>query len=169
MRKLFRTSLSAFLLILVSMSANAQNQSDQAKTFFASYQTSESMGRLIVQSLPTLEDCKTVFKGENAGIYFRAMEEMKSKSAVEPGQENETFADIEVDSFSTADIEQGNGNYAGGMARIADKLQSGVIFYKVSLLREKGDEYGLAYKYWVNIHGRWVFFPKPYSVFPKPD
>jgi len=158
---------AVIFITLAAMTANAQNYSDQAKIYFAKYLTSKSMTELITKSLPTLDDCKLVFKGQNAYTYFGVIEEMKSKLGAELQKENETFVDIGIEIFSTQDIEQGKGNYAGGMKNIVDKLQTYVTFYKVELLREKGAEMGVAYKYWVNINGRWVFFPKPFTAFEK--
>jgi len=154
-------------MTLPSMTTNAQNYSDQAKIYFTKHLTSKSMIELIAKSLPTLDDCKLVFKGQNAYTYFGVMEEMKSKLSDELQKEDETFVDIGIETFSTQDIEQGKGNYAGGMKNIVDKLQNYVTFYKVELLREKGAEMGVAYKYWVNINGRWVYFPKTFAAFKK--
>ena len=53
------------------------------------------------------------------------------------------------------------------MKNILDKLQSGVTFYNVNMLKEKGAEFGVAYKYWVKIDTRWVYFPKPWAAFEK--
>jgi len=167
MKKTIYTMTAVIFITLAAMTANAQNYSDQAKIYFAKYLTSKSMTELITKSLPTLDDCKLVFKGQNAYTYFGVIEEMKSKLGAELQKENETFVDIGIEIFSTQDIEQGKGNYAGGMKNIVDKLQTYVTFYKVELLREKGAEMGVAYKYWVNINGRWVFFPKPFTAFEK--
>lgn len=165
-----RTIYASVMMIgmnLVAGIAHAQNQSDQAKTYFSTYLTSKSIGELMLHSLPTLEDCQSVFNGGDAETYFRSIEEMKSKSGGGSNEGNETFADLRIEHFSTSDIQQGKGNYAGGMERIVDKLQPGVVFYQVSLLRKMGDEHGLAFKYWIRINDRWVFFPKPYAVFEQ--
>lgn len=161
------TITTLILMTLIAMSTKAQDQSEQAKTYFSGYLDSKSMAELLIKSLPTLEDCRLVFKGKDAETYFQAVEEMKAKQGTELSEESEAFADVKVESFSTRDIEQGNGNYAGGMEGIKDKLQSDAVFYKVSFLREKDAERGLAFKYWLHLNGRWVFFPKPYSVFEK--
>jgi hypothetical protein len=167
MKKTIYTLMVVIFITLPSMTTNAQNYSDQAKIYFAKHLTSKSMIELIAKSLPTLDDCKLVFKGQNAYTYFGVMEEMKSKLSDELQKEDETFVDIGIETFSTQDIEQSKGNYAGGMKNIVDKLQTYVTFYKVELLREKGAEMGVAYKYWVNLNGRWVYFPKPYAAFKK--
>ncbi|WP_300665518.1 hypothetical protein [Fluviicola sp.] len=167
MNRKISTLITVMMMTLVTMTTVAQDQSDQAKNYFAEYLTSKSMTELIARSLPTLEECKLVFKEQDAETYFKAIEAMKSKAEADPKEENETFSDVQIDRFSTEDIEQQKGNYAGGMDQILEKLQLGVVFYKVSLLREKDAERGLAFKYWVHINGRWVFFPKPYHVFEK--
>lgn len=167
MKRNIYTLTAVFLLTLVSLTASAQDLSDQAKTYFSKHLDSKSMAELILESLPTLEDCKSVFKEPDAETYFKAVEEMKAKQGTELSEETEAFADVRIESFSTRDIQEGNGNYAGGMEGIVDRLQPDVVFYKISLLREKDAERGLAFKYWGFINGRWVFFPKPYSVFEK--
>lgn len=167
MKRKIYTLTAVFLLTLVSLTASSQDLSGQAKTYFSKHLDSKSMAELILESLPTLEDCKSVFKEPDAETYFKAVEEMKAKQGTELSEETEAFADVRVESFSTRDIQEGNGDYAGGMEGIVDRLQPDVVFYKISLLREKDAERGLAFKYWGFINGRWVFFPKPYSVFEK--
>jgi len=166
-KKVIYTLTIVMFMTVHTFNAKAQNYSDQAKKYFSKYLTSKSMTELITKSLPTLEDCKLVFKGQNAYTYFRVIEEMKSKLGAELQKENETFVEIGIATFSTQDIEQGKGNYAGGMKNIVDKLQTYVTFYQVKLLREKGAEGGVSFNYWVNINGRWVFFPKPFNAFEK--
>lgn len=165
MKQKIYTMTAIFLMTLVTITASAQDLSDQAKNYFAKHLDSKSMAELILKSLPTLEDCKSVFKKPDAETYFKAIEEMKAKQGTELSEESEAFADVRIESFSTRDIKEGNGSYAGGMEGIVDRLQPDVVFYKISLLREKDAERGLAFKYWTYLNGRWVFFPKPYSVF----
>lgn len=163
-RKTYRM-IAVLLMTLVAVTTTAQDQSEQAKTYFGKHLDSKSMAELLIKSLPTLKDCRLVFKEKDADTYFKKIEEMKAEQGTELSEESEVFADVRVESFSTRDIEAGNGNYAGGMEEIKDKLQPDVVFYKVSFLREKDAELGLAFKYWIYLNGRWVFFPKPYSVF----
>jgi hypothetical protein len=167
MKKQFLILSIISLFILLSFTAFSQNYSEQAKTYFGKYLDSKAMENLFLESLPTVDDCKLVFTGQNAYTYFGYIADMKSKPNTEKQKEPEKFVDLKIESFTTSDIEQDKGNYAGGMKTILDKLQTGVTFYKVDLLREKGAEFGVAHKYWVKIESRWVFFPKPWAAFEK--
>lgn len=146
---------------------NAQDYSAQAKSYFSKYNNSRAFIELCSKSLPTVDECKLVFKGENAYTYFGYIEELRTNISKELTKENENFEDIRIDTFNSNDIQEDKGNYAGGMRRLKDKLQSYLTFYEVNLLTSKGQEFGIAYKYWLNINGRWVFFPKPWNAFDK--
>lgn len=153
------------IVLLALTNAKAQNYSDQAKTYFSKCSSSNSVVEIIVKSFPTLDDCKLVFKGDNAYTYFGKLEDIKSQIGSGVQRENQVFVENRVQVFSTQDIELGKGNYAGGMKSIVDKLQPYVTFYEITFLKVKGAEAGNSYKYWVNINGRWVFFPKPFDAF----
>jgi len=160
--------ISIYLMLIVTLSIatktiNAQDYTEQAKTFFGKYLTSSQMEDIIMKSLPTVEDCKLIFKGSNAYTYFGMIEDMK-KQFQKPAN-NESYSYVRVEQFSTQDIEQDKGNYAGGMKNIVDKLQPYVIFYQIKLLKGSETESRMSLKYWVNINGRWVYFPKPYAAF----
>jgi hypothetical protein len=162
MKKLFTT-----FLIMLSLSIYSQDYSEQAKNHFSKYLDSKLFIELCSKSFPTIEECKLVFKGQNAYTYFGYIEDIKSKMAEELKKDSEKFLDIRIEAFCTSDIIQDKGNYAGGMKSMSDKLQNYVTFYEINLLRTMEAEFGVAYKYWVNINGRWVFFPKPWNAFSK--
>ncbi len=107
-----------------------------------------------------------MFKGSDADTYFVYAQELGKKMG---GTSTDTsvYNAIRLESFSKQDIIQDKGNYAGGMKNIKDKLLDGVTFYEVNFLRNAGDENGVAWKYWVNIDNRWVFFPKPWRAFKE--
>ena len=157
---LFSTCL---LALAVHKLAFAQDYSAEAKEHFCKYLDIKSQMNFMKEALPSLDDCKLVFKGKSAYTYFGYIEDMKRQ--LNPNQQdNETFADCRIRSFTTYDIQQGKGNYAGGMKKIKDMLQPNVTFYRVTYLREKDAEFGVSYKYFVNIKGKWVFFPKPWEI-----
>lgn len=153
------------LLIASVFVVKAQNYSEQAKLYFGKLIDSKQVVELCSKSFPTLEDCKLVFKGANAFTYFGYIEEIKSKMQEELQKPIEKYVEVRVESFSSEDVFANKGNYAGGMTGVSDKIQSSVLFYKIEFLKELGAEAGVAYKYWVNINGRWVFFPKPWAPF----
>lgn len=156
--------ISSLVIILICTSSIFAQDADKQ---FANAKSKKEMLTLISKSMPTLADCKAIYKTtEDAEYYFKFSEEMKAKLTEELTKpENETFVDMRIESFTTEDIIAGKGNYAGGMARISSKLKPAVTFYGVELLREKGAEHGMTYKYWVYVNSKWVFLPKPYSAF----
>ena len=156
--------ITCIFIFLTGMASMAQKTAEEAKAFFNDYKTTETITDLIRRSLPTLEECEVVFSGDNAKNYFNSLKEMKAKMN-EPTKEGETFVDIGIEIFTTQDIKDGKGNYAGGMTKVVDKLNDNITFYKLEQLRTIGAEYGMAYNYWVYINKRWVFFPKPWKVF----
>ncbi|HEY1039109.1 MAG TPA: hypothetical protein VGF30_06870, partial [Bacteroidia bacterium] len=88
------------LLIFITSHTKAQKTAEEAKAFFNDYKTTVTITDLIRHSLPTLEECKVVFSGDNAKTYFNSLEEMKAKMN-EPIKEGETFVDIGIESFTT--------------------------------------------------------------------
>jgi hypothetical protein len=159
-----------FILIIIlsfSTRSSAQSTAEKAKTHFSKYLTKKSINDLAMKSLPTLEECKKVYKDADAATYSSMIEGMKKEMGTQQITDDETFVDLSIETFTTKDVLDGKGNYAGGMTSIVNKLKENVTFYKVEQLRQKGAENGVAYKYWVNINSRWVFFPKMWSAFKK--
>jgi len=130
-----------------------QNNSEQANTHFGKTLDSKVFLELCVKSLPTIDDCKLLFERQNAYTFYGFITDLKSKFQEELKEPIEKLVNLKVESFTTEDVQSGKGNYVGGMEKIADKLQPAVTFYKIDLLREKDAEFGVAYKYWVNING----------------
>ena len=155
--------LVAISLIGTAFIASAQDYSEDGQEYFIKYLDKKSQIDLISKSLPSVEDCKLVFKGNSAYTYYGFIADMKAElNSID--ESNDLFVDCRIETFTTCDILQGKGNYAGGMSSIVDELQPTVVFYAVTYLREKDAEYGSTYKYFVNIRGNWVFFPKPYLI-----
>ena len=118
----------------------------------------------MINSLPSLDDCKMVFKDTNADKYFEKIKEINEhwKENIELSESNEIYVDCQIESFTTSDLYLGDD--LGGMERIKNKLQPNVTFYSVRYLREKDSQTGMVYKYFVNIKGDWIYFPKPYRI-----
>ena len=153
----------------LSQLAFGQNNSAQAKNYFSKYKDKKTFTELCIKSLPTLEECKLVFKGQNAYTYFGSLEDWKKVLNAELKKQPETYVELIVQSFTTEDIQRKKGNYAGGMQNLSDKLLQDITFYNIDMLKEKGDKDGVNYQSWVNINGKWVCFPKPWQSFGKSD
>ena len=152
--------ITSLILLFNLNSSVAQDYSQQGKLYFSGYLSTKAMSDLISNSLPTLEDCKLIFKGKYAYTYFGMLEEAKIELTKSINQENKSFEDVNLYAFSTQDILLGQANYASGILKEnIENLQPYVIFYKLEFLKLKGDTAGISYKYWVNINGKWVFVP----------
>jgi hypothetical protein len=152
--------ITSLILLFNLNSSVAQDYSQQGKLYFSGYLSTKAMSDLISNSLPTLEDCKLIFKGKYAYTYFGMLEEAKIELTKSINQENKSFEDVNLYAFSTQDILLGQANYASGILKEnIENLQPYVIFYKLEFLKLKGDTAGSSYKYWVNINGKWIFVP----------
>jgi hypothetical protein len=162
MKKFLQTAV--LLLCFLSM-AFAQQTNETAKENFKKYLDGKLFLEYAAKSLPTLDECKMIFKGSNADSVYALTQEMKAKLS-QAGKSSETFVDVSAESFTTEDMLEGKrGAYTGGMKRIADKINPNIIFYKITYLRTVGAESGMAYNCWVYINKRWVFVPKPWNAF----
>jgi len=165
MKRIFLTCIAATFLLLISITGlKAQDYSETGKIYFRQ-NTLNKGAEAIKLHLPTLEDCKFVFNGTNPYTYYGFLEEIKKSWQENTQKDTGRFADVLVSCFSTQDIDLGKGNYAGGMTKTRPKLQPYVLFYKVTLVKNPGEDYGNSMKYWVNIQGRWVYFPGLHSFY----
>jgi len=144
--------------------AQSQDNYEKAKEYFSKFKSQKEITNLLMNSLPSLEDCKLVFKGEDALTFFKYAESIKSQIN-ETATDTIQYVNVMVKSFTPSDINEGKGNYAGGMRNIKDKLREDVTFFEIKYLKKAEDEFGMSYKYWVKIDKRWVFLPKPYRAF----
>jgi uncharacterized protein (TIGR02145 family) len=146
------------------LSVRCLKDSDLVKHHFLKYLDEKSINYLLINSLPSLDDCKMVFKDTNADKYFEKIKEINEhwKENIELSESNEIYVDCQIESFTTSDLYLGDD--LGGMERIKNKLQPNVTFYSVRYLREKDSQTGMVYKYFVNIKGDWIYFPKPYRI-----
>ncbi|MBK7433759.1 MAG: hypothetical protein IPI66_07550 [Chitinophagaceae bacterium] len=154
---------------LSSCGGSSQKQAakpEDAKAFFSQYLSGEKITGLIQKSLPNKSDCKTVFKDPDGEAYYTFISQIPKTDMGIDG----SYTDVKIESFTTSDILNNTSDvFTGGMARIKDKFQPGITFYKVSLLEKAGDERGMALNYWVLINGRWVFFVKPWRAFKSAE
>jgi len=146
------------------LSVRCLKDKDLVKHHFLKYLDEKSINYLLINSLPSLDDCKMVFKDTNADKYFEKIKEINEhwKENIELSESNEIYVDCQIESFTTSDLYLGDD--LGGMERIKNKLQPNVTFYSVRYLREKDSQTGMVYKYFVNIKGDWIYFPKPYRI-----
>ena len=152
------------LLMALPFPSLAQDYTVKANDFFRKYTDSKALLELALKALPTMEDCKMVFKEKNAYTYFGFVEDMKKKMQEEATKPGETFKAVRVTANTSCDLERGQGDFPGGMTKCIGSFHSNVTFYAVTLLPEEGATAGVTYSYWIRIDGRWVYFPKPWRV-----
>lgn len=154
-------------MIISVIAGSGQIYEEQAKTVFSKFKNTTEVAQYIYYNLPTLEECRYVFKDAIADTFYNKIN--ASKVTLEQLKEipEQTFEGVKIQTFSSDDVIAERGNTNGGMTGIKNVFRPGIIFYKVSFLKKKEDEYGIAYKYFIFINSRWVFFPKPYAILPK--
>jgi hypothetical protein len=157
------------LLLLQSINnLHGQDNSELAKKYFSKYHNNKAITELCLKSLPTLEECKLIFKGHYAIVYYSSLEDWKKKLNEQLTKEDIKFTNGRVEYFTAEDIEHKKGNYPLAMQVLENKLQPGVAFYDIIMLKNKGDKSGVDYKSVVYLNGKWIFFPKPWIPFiPK--
>ncbi len=155
------------LVVLTTSNCFSQDLSDNAKKYFGNYMNSKKFYDMLVTSFPNQENVKLVLKDSSAFKYFDWLIANKSKM-LKKSDSAIVYEDIRIESFTTEDVLSDKKNYAGGMSKIKDFLKPAVIFYEVNYLKKKGDQFGMAFKFFVNINGNWLIFPKPWQAFDTP-
>ncbi len=155
--------LTVILFTVVAISDSfAQDLNSDAEKYFRCYMDDMKFYEMVSKSFPTLDDCKLVFKDSIAFKYFEWTDNIKNN--IKKLDSVVVYEDIKLDSFYLENITD-KKNYPGGMANIKDYLNPGITFYQVKYLKKIGDHYGMTYNSFVNIKGKWVFFPKPWQAF----
>lgn len=153
-------------LLIISVSAFSQEKEEIA-AFFDQYLTTKSQLEMIEKSIPTLEECKLVFKGDDAKVYHDAIQSVKTEiEKMKKTIPNETFVKSTYEEFNSNDAIAGDKNSTYGMHRISKRLKPDIQYYMVSYLDQNGSQSRLSpYKFFVYLNGKWRFFPKPTIVF----
>ncbi len=157
------------VLFCGTMQMHGQDSKAEVEAYFGQYLNNRAQLELIAVSLPTLDQCKQVFKGENAITYFKFVSKL-DKEILEKmsGLDYEEHAKCKVDAIKTDDLGEENTNYDAGMHEYAEVLKNDITFYQLRYFFENGEEaYNSTYKFFVNLEGEWVFFANPGIVFRK--
>lgn len=159
--------LIIILILLRPLNSTSQNNENGAKEYFSKYLNNNDQISLIAKSLPTLEQCKLVFEGENATTYYNFVLKLNEQIKTKISELNyEEHTDCKIDSFNTNDLLAENGNYNRGMVEIIRVFKPNITFYRLTYLFNDGSEsYNSVYKFFVNIKGDWIFFANPAIVF----
>ena len=160
-------SISLFICLLVGFSSFAQDYLDETTSYFDQYLTSKAQFKLLEVSFPTLNDCKKVFEGKNARIYYERIQKIKNEiTEIQSTIDLEVYVKSSVKSFSSNDAKSLDGRFSYGMDRIKEVLRPDITFYLIYYTDKHGwrSRYS-PLKFFVNLDGKWVFFPKPTVVF----
>lgn len=161
MRKL----LFATLLFVYCSLFSQEN--DPVTSFFDQYLTTESQFKLIEESIPSLEECQLVFEGDNAKVYFEKIQSVKKEiQQIRSEVPSEQFARSSYERFTSNDAKSKDKKNSFGMHRIAKRLKPSITFYLITYEDEQGKDSKFSpFKFFVNLNGKWLFFPKPTKVF----
>jgi hypothetical protein len=119
--------------------------------------------------IPTLEDCRTVFKGNGANLVHSFTKSMFGDMTRSASDFSVAYVDFRTSHFSVEDAMRSPEALRSGMMRIREYLLPGTTFYQVTYLEEAGSEFGVTYRYFVQVGDHWVYFPKPWRAFETQD
>lgn len=149
---------------LFTLQSFGQDLNANAKKYFSGYLTNVKFFELISRIMATPQDCRFVFNEPGASTYSNWAIQNKSLYSRKPDSAI-VYEDVRIESFLTEDVMAGKNNYNDGMTKIKAYLKPGTRFYEVMYLKKKGDAEGPSYKYFVNLNGKWVVFPRPWLAF----
>ena len=158
--------IACICFILLGVNSYSQNN-NEAKDYFNQYLNSKEQFKLIAKSLPTLEQCHTVFKKEYAKSYYEFISTLdKEIDSAFSKLDFENHKDCKIESVSTSTLNSEKNSFNGGMDEFQHVFKPNIVFYRVTYILEDGSEsYNSFYKYFVNIDGNWLFFANPGIVF----
>ncbi len=157
------------VLFVSIFNSSAQNHEKDVKEYFKQYLNNRAQLNLINKSLPSLEQCRVVFKDEYTSTYFKFVSNLHKQINAKMAQiDYEEHIDLNIDSFNTNDLKNKKSSYTGGMDEYIHVFKPNIIFHRVTYLFENGSQsYNSIYKFFVNINGNWVFFANPGILFEK--
>jgi len=157
----------AFIFTFLISIASFSQEKDEVADFFNKYLTYKSQMEMIEKSIPTLEECKLVFIGDNAKTYHDAIQTVKAEiKRIKVEIPNESFVKSIYEEFNSDDAKANDKKTTFGMHRIAKRLKPGIQFYMVSYLDKTGTQSRLSpFKFFVKLNEKWLFFAKPTKVF----
>jgi hypothetical protein len=119
--------------------------------------------------IPTLEDCRAVFKGNGGDLVWAFSKSMFGEMTRNPNDFAVQYVDFRTSHFKVEEALQSSEALRSGMMRIREYLLPGNTFYQVTYLEEQGSEFGVTYRYFVHVGDHWVYFPKPWRAFESQD
>ncbi len=157
-------------VIQKSKAKNAPTQQDFNNYFGRFLEEDVDLNNLLLKAQPNLSDCKTVFKNNiYKDIYQLYSIIYKGLIGSNTDQSNiETKETFIVKSSTYGDLEKRQHELPGGMDKVFDLrvLKPGMTYYSVSFI-ELHEEFGVSFKVWCFINGRWVWFPKMWRIIDR--
>lgn len=163
-----KNALAYFVLtaILVPFTLLSQTEAALAKSYFSNYRSKNAMNALILKSLPPLSISKKIFiKEEDAKKFTEYMAALENALKEQKEREDESYALVEINTFTKKEIESGKTNYNLGLLKVIDKIKPSVRFYTIKLMNNEMFETGFSYIYWVYLDKKWYFISLPQNAF----
>lgn len=161
--------LSFVIALFIGLSSFSQENNETTLSYFNQFLTSESQFKLLVNSFPTLEECKQILIGENAETYYKGIQKLKQEiKDIQTEVELETYTKSHLEFFSSNDAKKKDAKRSSRFYKIKDILQPDITYYLISYTDKNGsDSIYSPYKFFVKLNGKWVFFPNPNVIFDK--
>lgn len=128
----------------------------------------QKKAKLTLRALPTRKDWSAVFTAQAMKRFHKKRYERDIGPFLKDARllarlfrfrkEQSAYS---IQKASTREIQTKKHRLPGGMNRIASGLKPGVVWYRLKFVKP-GERLGMAYTALVFVHGRWVFFPKPW-------
>jgi len=151
------------MLISFAWKSFAQNTLEKTREYFEKYKTEKQIMEFCNNSFPTIEDCKVVFKENDAKTFFEYSENTKKKMKDQVGSEKTKLINLKIETFNSNEINK--QKEALELKGIQDKIQSDITFYTFCYQIENDSYFKSCFNFWVYIEDRWVFFSHPKLAF----
>lgn len=161
--------LAGFLLLCSCLSAAAQNDSLSRANDAAAFEQialkgfSANKTAFLKPMLPTLEDCRAVFKAGGADLVY-----LFCKNGIDPLEADlqGQFEDMKTANYTTAELKALPEFLASNKRELRDHLLPDIRFYQVTYFEPESQ---LSLRYFVKLDGRWVYFANPWRAFVTQD
>ncbi len=113
--------------------------------------------------LPTLADCRAVFKAGGADLVY-----LYCKNGIDPLEADlqGQFVDLKTAHYTTAQLKASKEFLASNKRELRDHLLPDIRFYQVTYFEPESQ---LSLRYFVKLDGRWVYFSNPWRAFVTQD
>lgn len=145
---------------------NNSDNIDVISSHFSSFvnaSSDEELLEIYKQHKPTINDCKVMFKKDFYKTAYQNINYMYNSFDSQKKGLNSGFNDknyCRVNTFTTNDVINNSCEICPGkVKKLASKLNPNITCYIVKFLENEDSEHGITSTFFVEINGRWVYFP----------